>query len=75
MSHGFLDIALTPSVRAAQEATGSDRIWQNFKGHRAFGEFTSAEAALSRSATVSIWRRCQKLAGRMSSTAAGRQAS
>ena len=45
MPYGFLDIALTPSVRAAQEAMGSDRIWQNFKGHRAFDEFTPAEAA------------------------------
>ncbi len=45
MPHGFLDIALTPSVRAAQEAMGSDRIWQNFKGHRAFDEFTAREAA------------------------------
>ena len=45
MPYGFLDIALTPSVRAAQEAMGSDRMWQNFKGHRAFDEFTPAEAA------------------------------
>ena len=45
MPYGFLDIALTPSVRAAQEAMGSDRIWQNFKGHRAFDELTPAEAA------------------------------
>ena len=45
MPYGFLDIALTPSVRAAQEAMGSDGIWQNFKGHRAFDEFTPAEAA------------------------------
>jgi uncharacterized protein len=43
--YGFLDIALTPSVRAAQEAMGSDRIWQDFKGHRAFDEFTANEAA------------------------------
>ena len=45
MPYGFLDIALTPSVRAAQEAMGSDGMWQNFKGHRAFDEFTPAEAA------------------------------
>jgi uncharacterized protein len=45
MSHGFLDIALTPSVRAAQVAMGSDRIWQDFKGHRAFDQFTPNEAA------------------------------
>jgi uncharacterized protein len=45
MPYGFLDIALTPSVRAAQEAMGSDRIWKDFKGHRAFDEFTANEAA------------------------------
>jgi uncharacterized protein len=44
MPYGFLDIALTPSVRAAQEEMGSDRIWQSFKGHRAFDEFTPREA-------------------------------
>ncbi len=45
MSYGFLDIAATPSVRAAQAAMGSDRIWQDFKGHRQFDRFTLDEAA------------------------------
>ncbi len=45
MSHGFLDVAATPSVRAAQVAMGSDRIWQEFKGHREFDAFTANEAA------------------------------
>ena len=45
MSYGFLDIAATPSVRAAQAAMGSDQIWQDFKGHRAFDKFTPNEAA------------------------------
>jgi uncharacterized protein len=45
MSYGFLDIASTPSVRAAQAAMGSDKIWQNFKGHREFDRFTENEAA------------------------------
>lgn len=44
MSYGFLDIAMTPSVRAAQAAMGSDHLWQDFKGHRAFDRFT-ADAA------------------------------
>jgi predicted pyridoxine 5'-phosphate oxidase superfamily flavin-nucleotide-binding protein len=44
MSYGFLDIAATPSVRAAQAAMGSDRIWQGFKGHREFDRFTPDEA-------------------------------
>lgn len=45
MSYGFLDIAATPSVRAAQAAMGSDHLWTGFKGHRAFDRFTENEAA------------------------------
>jgi predicted pyridoxine 5'-phosphate oxidase superfamily flavin-nucleotide-binding protein len=45
MSHGFLDIAATPNVRAAQAAMGSDRVWQDFKGDRALDKFTANEAA------------------------------
>jgi predicted pyridoxine 5'-phosphate oxidase superfamily flavin-nucleotide-binding protein len=45
MSYKFLDIAVTASVRAAQAAMGSDRIWQDFKGHRQFDRFTPDEAA------------------------------
>jgi predicted pyridoxine 5'-phosphate oxidase superfamily flavin-nucleotide-binding protein len=45
VSYGFLDIAATPSVRAAQAAMGSDRVWQDFKGHRQFDTFTPNEAA------------------------------
>src|SRR6202522_1635625 len=43
MSYGFLDIAATPSVRAAQAAMGSEHLWQNFNGHREFDAFTSDE--------------------------------
>lgn len=43
MSYGFLDIALTPSVRAAQAVMGSDHVWQDFKGPRAFDRFTADE--------------------------------
>ena len=45
MSYRFLDIAVTPSVRAVQAETGSERIWQDFKGHREFDRFTENEAA------------------------------
>lgn len=45
MSYGFLDVALTPSVRAAQAAMGSDGLWGNFRGHREFNRFTPNEAA------------------------------
>jgi len=45
MPYGFLDIASTPSVRAAQRAVGSDRIYRNFKGDRAFDKFTPNEVA------------------------------
>lgn len=44
MSYGFLDIATTPSVRAAQTANGSGEVWANFEGDRAFDRFTEAEA-------------------------------
>jgi predicted pyridoxine 5'-phosphate oxidase superfamily flavin-nucleotide-binding protein len=45
MSYGFLDIAITPSVKAVQARMGSDHVWQDFKGHRAFDRFTGDEAA------------------------------
>ena len=40
MSYGFLDIAATPSVRAAQAAMGAERAWEDFKGDRAFDRLT-----------------------------------
>lgn len=43
MSYGFLDIAVTPSVRAAQTAMGSESFWSGFKGHRSFDRFTESE--------------------------------
>ncbi len=45
MPYGFMDIAMTPSVRAAQVSMGSARVWQDFRGHRAFDRFTPDEAA------------------------------
>jgi len=45
MPYGFLDIAITPSVKAAQAAMGSDRIWSDFTGHRDFDRFTETESA------------------------------
>jgi predicted pyridoxine 5'-phosphate oxidase superfamily flavin-nucleotide-binding protein len=45
MAYGFLDIAATPKVRAAQEQNGSAHLWTDFKGHRAFDRFTENEAA------------------------------
>lgn len=45
MPYGFLDVAVTPSVRAAQARMGSDHLWQDFKGERAFDAFTPNEAA------------------------------
>jgi uncharacterized protein len=45
MPYGFLDIAATPGVRAAQEANGSGEFWAGFNGDRAFDRFTSGEAA------------------------------
>jgi predicted pyridoxine 5'-phosphate oxidase superfamily flavin-nucleotide-binding protein len=45
MPYGFLDIAVTPSVRAVQAKMGADRMWQDFKGRREFDRFTDNEAA------------------------------
>ncbi len=45
MGHQFMDIALTPSVRAVQRAMGSDRLWTDYKGKRSFDRFTPDEAA------------------------------
>lgn len=45
MPYTFLEIAMTPSVRAAQRAMGSDKVYGNFKGNRAFDRFTQNEIA------------------------------
>jgi uncharacterized protein len=45
MPYGFLDIAITPAVRAAQAEVGADRLWRNFKGHRESDRFTDNEIA------------------------------
>jgi hypothetical protein len=45
MTYGFLDIAITPSVRAVQEDMGVASRWQDFSGQRAFDSFTGDEAA------------------------------
>ncbi len=45
MPYGFLDIAITPSVLAAQAAMDSDHLWRDFKGNRLSDRFTENEAA------------------------------
>jgi predicted pyridoxine 5'-phosphate oxidase superfamily flavin-nucleotide-binding protein len=45
MPYGFLDIAMTPSVRAAQAQMGADQMWDRFSGHREFDRFTANEMA------------------------------
>jgi predicted pyridoxine 5'-phosphate oxidase superfamily flavin-nucleotide-binding protein len=45
MPYGFLDIASTPSVKAAQAANGSSEMWEQFQGRRAFDRLTENEAA------------------------------
>ena len=45
MSYGFLDVAVTPSVRAVQAQMGVEHTWQDFKGHREFDQFSGDEAA------------------------------
>ncbi len=45
MAYGFMDIALTPSVLAAQAEMDADHLWTEFKGHRAFDRLTPQEMA------------------------------
>jgi predicted pyridoxine 5'-phosphate oxidase superfamily flavin-nucleotide-binding protein len=45
MPYGFLDIAATPSVKAAQAQNGAAHLWTDFKGHRTFDRFTENEVA------------------------------
>jgi uncharacterized protein len=44
MTYRFLDIAGTPSVKAAQAANGSGAYWADFKGKRPFEGLGDAEA-------------------------------
>jgi predicted pyridoxine 5'-phosphate oxidase superfamily flavin-nucleotide-binding protein len=43
MPYGFMDIAITPSVRRAQAEMGADSLWSDFKGHREFDRFGPQE--------------------------------
>jgi predicted pyridoxine 5'-phosphate oxidase superfamily flavin-nucleotide-binding protein len=43
MPYGFLDIAITPNVKAAQVANGADALW-SAEIDRQFDRFTAAEA-------------------------------
>ena len=40
----YLETLSTPSVKAAQDANGSEKFWTNFAGHRDFAGLTDAEA-------------------------------
>ena len=43
MGFGFLDIAVTPAVRAVQHELGVAHLWQDFKGNREFNRLTDNE--------------------------------
>src|SRR5512140_1600403 len=43
MPYGFLDIANTESVKAAQAANGSGEYWDRFQGDRTSDRFSEAE--------------------------------
>lgn len=45
MAYGFLDIAITPSVRAVQADNGVEALWADMEVDRACDRFTEAEAA------------------------------
>lgn len=44
MAYGFMDVARTPSVQAAQAEMGADHLWADFSGHRDFDRFSDQEA-------------------------------
>jgi predicted pyridoxine 5'-phosphate oxidase superfamily flavin-nucleotide-binding protein len=44
VTYGFLEIASTPSVKAAQATNGSVEHWSDFQGDRSFDRFTQSEA-------------------------------
>jgi predicted pyridoxine 5'-phosphate oxidase superfamily flavin-nucleotide-binding protein len=43
MAHNYLDIAATPSVRAAQAANGGERFWSSARAHKECERLTAAE--------------------------------
>jgi uncharacterized protein len=43
MAHGFLNVAITPSVKAAQIANGSADLWASTKAYKERNRFTAAE--------------------------------
>ncbi|WP_417774139.1 pyridoxamine 5'-phosphate oxidase family protein [Stappia sp.] len=45
MGQGFLDIAITPSVRAAQTDMGSEGLWENGRARRTGGRLSDTDAA------------------------------
>ena len=45
MAYGFLDVAVTPGVRAVQAELGVDHMWRDFKGDRLFDRFGEDERA------------------------------
>ncbi|KQX23579.1 MULTISPECIES: pyridoxamine 5'-phosphate oxidase family protein [unclassified Sphingomonas] len=45
MAYGFLDVATTASVRAAQAQMGSAGLWEGFESDRSFDRFTEREMA------------------------------
>lgn len=75
MSYGFLDIATTPSVRAAQAEMGADAHWAAFSGNRAFDRFTDNEAHFLAARDSFYMATVSGMAGPMSSIAAARPAS
>lgn len=43
MSHGFLDIAISPGVHAAQQRMGVAHLWEQYRGRRTFDRFGPSE--------------------------------
>ena len=60
MSHKFLDVTATPSVRAAQAANGSRAMWDEYKGQRMFDRFTE-ELGTDIATTLNLYMRLMAL--------------
>jgi len=45
VTYGFMDVAVTPGVRAAQAELGVDHMWRDFRGDRKFDRFREDELA------------------------------
>ncbi len=75
MAYGFLDIAVTPSVRAAQQEMGASHLWEDFKATARSIASTPNEAAFISARDSFYMATVSEPGGPISSIAAVRRAS